>query len=282
MTAIDDLKAEVIRLAHPAANVFPLMSDDELQGLADDIKANKLRDPLCHDDAGRIVDGRNRWIACQVSGVEARSLPLPQDISAVDYVISHNLHRRNLTPSQRAACAADLATLKHGANQYQQVVGVVEDGSIDPSTSGMSNVQAAALLGVGTAQVKRAKTIKRESPEAFERVKRGEVSIHTAMKEIGKPLHRSAKTGDKKPKAQRVAHSGKPNLRVVEPQMPGHIGRLRAWLVSGSTLFAEFQSIGSVDTELARYGVTPEPHLVDDCTSFVAALAAAAKAVRAA
>jgi hypothetical protein len=43
---------------HEAANIFPLMPDDELQKLADDIKANGLKNPVIPIN-DRVLDGRN-------------------------------------------------------------------------------------------------------------------------------------------------------------------------------------------------------------------------------
>ena len=55
---------------HPVANVFPLMGEAELEALAEDIRANGLREPVWLHRDGRIVDGRNRWLACRWIGVE--------------------------------------------------------------------------------------------------------------------------------------------------------------------------------------------------------------------
>lgn len=44
---------------HPYADIFPMMSDVEFAALCEDIKENGLRNP--------ILDGRNRWRACQVA-----------------------------------------------------------------------------------------------------------------------------------------------------------------------------------------------------------------------
>ncbi len=50
-------------LFHPVANIFPLMGEAELDALAEDIRANGLREPVWLHRDGRIVDGRNRWLA---------------------------------------------------------------------------------------------------------------------------------------------------------------------------------------------------------------------------
>jgi ParB-like chromosome segregation protein Spo0J len=39
-------------VVHPYADAFPMMSDDALDALADDIKANGLRHPIIRDKDG--------------------------------------------------------------------------------------------------------------------------------------------------------------------------------------------------------------------------------------
>ncbi len=54
-----------------------------------------------------LIDGRNRREACKLAGVEPRTRVLSgEDPTA--YVLSANVHRRNLTPGQRAMAMAML------------------------------------------------------------------------------------------------------------------------------------------------------------------------------
>ena len=48
---------------HPAAAVFPMLNENELSELAEDIKANGLQQPLVvgeYNDEEHLIDGRNR------------------------------------------------------------------------------------------------------------------------------------------------------------------------------------------------------------------------------
>jgi hypothetical protein len=56
---------------HSACLLFPRLSDDELQALADDIRHNGLLNPIVTLD-GQILDGRNRLAACKIAGVQPR------------------------------------------------------------------------------------------------------------------------------------------------------------------------------------------------------------------
>jgi hypothetical protein len=106
--------------AHPVAELFPMMTDDELAALAEDIKANGLIHPIILDAEGKtLIDGRNRLAACKRAGIEPRFNRLNgQDPWA--YTISANVKRRNLTPGQRAYAAAAAWTAAEAEGRVQK------------------------------------------------------------------------------------------------------------------------------------------------------------------
>src|SRR5262249_41931683 len=64
---------------HPAAELFPLMSCDELRALGEDIKVNGLTSPIAVTMASQtdkasvqLVDGRNRLDAMELVGIKFR------------------------------------------------------------------------------------------------------------------------------------------------------------------------------------------------------------------
>lgn len=86
---------------HPAADLFPMMSDEELNDLAADIQANGLIHPIIIDDEEQVIDGRNRLAACKLAGVK----PTFEKLNGKDplaYIVSANLNRRNITKGQQA------------------------------------------------------------------------------------------------------------------------------------------------------------------------------------
>lgn len=91
---------------HPAADVFPMLSEEELADLAADIKANGLLQPLIVKD-GVLIDGRNRREACQRAGVTPRVEEL-NGTDPVAYILATNVNRRHLTKGQRAMAVAKL------------------------------------------------------------------------------------------------------------------------------------------------------------------------------
>jgi N6-adenosine-specific RNA methylase IME4 len=96
---------------HPLAEVFPLLEGEAFDALAADIKARGLIDAITTHD-GKILDGRNRYRACEAAGVTPEFVEWDGDPLA--FVISVNLKRRHLTPSQRAMIGARLTRLKKG------------------------------------------------------------------------------------------------------------------------------------------------------------------------
>jgi len=92
-------------LPHPAASVWPMLAEPDLRRLADDIATNGLRHPIVLDKDGQILDGRNRYAACQIAGVEPTFETYDGD-DPVSYILSANNERRHLSLPQRAAATA--------------------------------------------------------------------------------------------------------------------------------------------------------------------------------
>jgi hypothetical protein len=95
---------------HPAAELFPLMSEPELRELGENIKANGyLTDESVALYEGKLLDGRNRLDALELIGVKYDNITqqkgiihdLNPSIDPYAYVISKNIHRRHLTVEQK-------------------------------------------------------------------------------------------------------------------------------------------------------------------------------------
>jgi hypothetical protein len=85
---------------HYAASVFPLLSREELEALATDIKTNGLLNPIIRCE-GKVLDGRNRMLACRLVQKDPRFRDIPKE-SAVAWTLSQNLFRRHLKPEEEA------------------------------------------------------------------------------------------------------------------------------------------------------------------------------------
>lgn len=158
--------------AHPAADIFPMMSAEEFTALVADVREHGLREPITLSSDGRILDGRNRYRACEEAGVTPHFVTW-DGADPVAFVVSLNLHRRHLNERQRAVVAGKIANLTHGQRADQ--TGKFTD--LTPVTQ-----QAAAdLLNVSERSVRNARVVLTEgAPELVAAVERGEVAVSTA------------------------------------------------------------------------------------------------------
>jgi len=85
---------------HPVAELFPMMSDEELADLAEDIRERGQLQAIVLGPDGEILDGRNRYAACRLAGVEPRFEKYEGD-DADGFALAVNTERRNLKPSQK-------------------------------------------------------------------------------------------------------------------------------------------------------------------------------------
>ena len=156
--------------AHPAADVFPLLSKDEITALAADIRTNGQRLPVllqqADDGADLVLDGRNRLLACEEAGLEPRVACVEPTADAVQVIVSTNLARRHQGESQRAMSAGRLVTLRGRPEQI---------ASIDAISQG----SAAGLLHLGRATVQRAVAILHD-PLLAPAVDAGKVAVSDA------------------------------------------------------------------------------------------------------
>lgn len=167
---------------HAVAALFPLMEEDEYQALVEDIRSHGLHQPIWHYQ-GQIIDGRNRWRACQ----ELHMKPLLREWqgqgSLVAFVVSLNLKRRHLTSSQKAVVA--LAVEKQLAVEARKQQGRRSDLLQRIEKGGPplhAAQQASTMLGTNRQYVLDAKRIERESPTLLEEVRRGSLTIPEAKK----------------------------------------------------------------------------------------------------
>ncbi len=158
---------------HPLAECFPMLPDSELQELADDIKANGLRQNIVVYE-GQILDGRNRHAACQIAGVPIENFIIQYEGSdPIGYVISANLIRRHLEVGARAMIAAKLATATVGGDHSTN------------STNGVSVAQVAKQMNVGTTSITTARAILKADPAVAADVKAGKISLNEGAKRAG-------------------------------------------------------------------------------------------------
>ena len=95
---------------HWVAGLYPL-NDEDVDAIAVDIKANGQRLPILTLKDGSIVDGRNRYLACEKLGIEPVTKCIENgkafsDEELIDLARSYNKKRRQLSKMQSACIAA--------------------------------------------------------------------------------------------------------------------------------------------------------------------------------
>jgi len=209
---------------HPAAELFPTMSDEELQGLIADIQANGQHEPATLWN-GKLIDGRNRAKACETIGIELQCCELDSDTDPIKWVLSYNLHRRHLTPSQKAMVAVKLKELLE-PEAKERKKRKPADSVVEKLPPQKSRDQAAAAVGISGKLVDAAeKVTKKGSPELQAAVVKGDVSVS-----------RAAKIADAPP-AEQVAMIDAPRQSNDEPALKRMIERESEKLVIARWLF---------------------------------------------
>lgn len=162
---------------HPHANIFPMLPIEEMQVLADDIKVNGLKHDIIvvhiADQYGQdipwILDGRNRWVACTMAGIDPiphyfdETITLTKASKAdpgamLKRVITENLARRQLTATEKAIVAEQLAVAQRGGKQ----------------NGAFTVTQAAKQLGVSASNIGRARKLKETAPKIYAALMRKE------------------------------------------------------------------------------------------------------------
>ena len=215
--------------SHPIASIFPMTTQAEYEALRDDIKENGIQScGLLFE--GMILDGRNRYKACEELGIrlDFEEVELGEDADKFDpvqYVLSHNLHRRHLHQSQRAMIAAKMATLSHGQKKADA------DRSND-----LSQDDAAVLLKVSVPTVKRAKhVLEHGSKELVAAVEQLEVTVSLAEKLCKKcedkrdqtKLVKQGKAAVKE--AVSESPKPKPSIKLPAKPTPSDVATVDAW-----------------------------------------------------
>lgn len=173
---------------HPLSELFPLIEGAEFQQLVADVKENGILEPIWTYE-GQILDGRNRWRAAEVAGVACRPLQEFTGADPVAFVLSMNRHRRHMSPSQLAVLALEIE--KYEAEQAKKRMLATQNNNAAKeripeliSGRGQARDKAAERIGVNPRYVSDAKRIEQEAPELIEKLKKDEITVPQAIREL--------------------------------------------------------------------------------------------------
>lgn len=207
--------------AHPAADALPWnLGDDEFAALVQNMREDGFdpNSPVTKLTDGRLIDGRRRELAAAVAGVE----PVYRTVTWTDEEairwVERDLTRRNLSASQIAASAVELAALRErGTNQFSKKSQDKEDAQRCAS-SPKTTAEIAAETGVGRRTIVDAVTVKKKAPELLAAVKEGELSAAMAAKVAKLPKRKREKVAQADdPKAAAKEELGRVAAKVVMP-----------------------------------------------------------------
>jgi protein gp37/ParB-like chromosome segregation protein Spo0J len=188
---------------HPAAAHFPLIKGEEFEQLVAHVKARKLFEAIVlAPDGVTIVDGRNRFRACEAAKIKPRFRTLPKrttEYDIIEIVIGANMRRRDLSTGQKAMIAQELAPMLEVAAKERMREGGGDQRSVkarkNRRSGGTKSSQAlpgrvanqvAKQANVGTTAVKKAKKIKQTSQRLADKVSSGEMTLEDAYKQANK------------------------------------------------------------------------------------------------
>ena len=207
---------------HPIAALFPLIEGDEFDQLVASIDRDGLQEPIVLAPDGKtIVDGRNRYLACQKAGRAPTYRTLAAHYTEpliVAFIVATNIRRRHLAVGQRAMIGTEIERVyAEEAKQRQRESGggagkrggdTRTVGVNSPQPLERSAVRAARDVGVGDKAVKQAKALKAEAPDLAKQVQQGTISLNDAHRKAQQREQQRARTApppDPKPRPAPVS-----------------------------------------------------------------------------
>lgn len=233
---------------HPISEIWPMMSDEQLTNLAANIKINGQLNPIWLYE-GMILDGRNRWKACELAGISPATQRYNGE-NPVAFAFSQNEERRHLSSGQRAALAVELKPrLEEEAKKRQirkPMDSVVQKVEPQNRMDNKTISQAAKITGTNHTYVNQAEKVKAQAPEIFEQLKAGKISLQDATKAAARKPVDDWKQDERE--RQNMVQSGKSVVANYERDK-----NLISW--------AESQGLAVAVDRSSRYG---NPFILDE------------------
>jgi ParB-like chromosome segregation protein Spo0J len=180
---------------HKTASIFPMMTEEEITRLTEDIREHGQLEPI-YTYHGKIIDGRNRYKACKTLNIKPIYEAWDENGSLIDFVISKNLHRRHLTPSQKAVIALDI--LPYFEAEAKKKIKEISRDTIKTKLKGIalgrqtcqelkknkSINKAAKIVGCGSLLISKAKKIQEIDLKKLDEIKQGTKTMAEVISEI--------------------------------------------------------------------------------------------------
>lgn len=208
-----------------AFNIFPEAKEEDFKELLEDIRSNGYDQTLpIITYQGDILDGWNRWRACQILNIKPPMLEFTgdNDADALAYTLRTN-KRRNMPSGQKAALAVEaeelMAKIRDEAAKNvggrpkklpeaqpqkelcPEAQAIRDEGDADTKeffeklsqkidqvspNQRRSDSRAAELFGTNRTYINQAAKLRAEAPEVFEKLKAGKTTMQEARKEAAR------------------------------------------------------------------------------------------------
>lgn len=262
---------------HEAANIFPLIEDDDFDGLVEDIRAKGQLVPI-KLYKGEVIDGRNRYRACLLAGKKPETEDATAEVDRVGgpaaYVLSMD-KRRHMEKSQRAMCAARLLDyekalakermLKGGekGRSLQAEHGRHGDGNKAPGPT--KAVRARDMAGqkfsvTGETVDRAAKVIAKGAPEVVKAVDSGVLAVRTAARIADLPKEEqpaAVAAAIEKPRRMKEPSARMPGQNIAEEwqAVEAAVKSIRKEIKSIARVSAKYEGLGSKSKDLIREAI---------------------------
>lgn len=186
----------------PHADAYPIISDEELLELAQDIEENGLAHPIVLWNE-HILDGRNRLRA--LAKTKITQVPVEYfegtEYEAVCHIVTLNVHRRHMTTGQRAFAALDFLPYEEAEAEKRMLAGVKAEPGAGSGTGSVGKARdlAGERFNVSGQRVQEAKKLALNAEDLAADVRADRISLDKAVKELKSRQDNSpgATAGDK-------------------------------------------------------------------------------------
>lgn len=205
---------------HPLAQIIPSHSPEDFDRLVESMKKSGFdphRPVVIHE--GMILDGRHRYDAAKKAGVEVVAedwQPAFEGDTPALFVLRSTYHR-TLTTAQRAALAVEiLPHIEQESMRRMKAGKATPEEKVPQGRRPQSREVAAKEAGTNEKYVEVASKVKKESPETFDKMKRGEVTVTEAKKAIErKPPQRKPEPANNLPPEVQAALEGADEFKEI-------------------------------------------------------------------
>ena len=176
---------------HPLSEMFPEISGQDFEKLVASIRKHGLLEPIVVKNGTTIIDGRNRFRACQEAGVTPHFEEYRLETAVRDYIWAKNVDRRHLTDDQKAAVVLKWEEQERDDAKKRIEVArhrLAPPDSAEPKPGGDTRQRLAARANVSRYKIEQAQTVKhsdeKHGTQLLSTVAKGEMDLKAAVRKM--------------------------------------------------------------------------------------------------